>query len=656
MFVNLLCPVFLGACAAVSRPPDEGPTAALVDLVFSGLLRSDVRCCACGHTSTAHDPFRDISLDLHVPRPPRLPPAEPHHRTPATAAAAVAAGAAAGAQARPEQDAGQAGGPDQLAGAEVSPAVAAAAKRLGISGPLATGGEVDLLGLREVTPPLVVGMTPSPTPPPSDLLIEYWDNTDNERDTAAGGSRLLSGRDAREASQATSMSRPLSAATGLEEGDGEGGLSTALSREVGEEDEVMQQQDEAEGPGGSQEPPAAAAADRAVSGKDAVSAGTQGGSLTPEPMSEGGEESEESEKSPGASEVGGTVASQSSQQVGGLRATGQREATPELDAPAGGTAGAGGAAAQQLQRRGAADLRESTPQSQATQPSQQQQQQQGFESLQQLGMQQQPSNAGSHPNTSAGQQQHAGADGGAVDAAAAPPNAAGVSSIVRGVSGGLSQLVKGPMSAIKQTAATAIKLLPGWGGAAGDDQQQQQQSEQQYQQRFGGTQLDHQQQHPQQQQSQDQQQQLGTFPSGYSDVSGVGPAGQYNMAAMQQYAQQPYQDPMQAYDPQQQQMYLDSWGMQPYDGSGYDPAAYSGDWMQHSQMYNSGYVDPAAAAAAPVGAVPAPGGGAGGKASKGAAAPKPRQTRCGKCKYCINRHLKKGCEANKVRAVGCCGC
>eukprot|EP00775_Hariotina_reticulata_P004801 gene4801-5050_t len=45
--------------------PDKAAAAAsLVELVFSGLLRSDVTCCACGHTSTAHDPFRDISLDL----------------------------------------------------------------------------------------------------------------------------------------------------------------------------------------------------------------------------------------------------------------------------------------------------------------------------------------------------------------------------------------------------------------------------------------------------------------------------------------------------------------------------------------------------------------------------------------------------------------
>ena len=36
----------------------------IVDRVFGGLLRSDVTCCACGFTSTAYDPFLDISLDM----------------------------------------------------------------------------------------------------------------------------------------------------------------------------------------------------------------------------------------------------------------------------------------------------------------------------------------------------------------------------------------------------------------------------------------------------------------------------------------------------------------------------------------------------------------------------------------------------------------
>lgn len=41
----------------------------MVQRTFGGLLRSDVTCRACGHTSTAFDPFLDLSLDL----PPQLP-------------------------------------------------------------------------------------------------------------------------------------------------------------------------------------------------------------------------------------------------------------------------------------------------------------------------------------------------------------------------------------------------------------------------------------------------------------------------------------------------------------------------------------------------------------------------------------------------------
>lgn len=41
----------------------------IVQRVFGGLLRSDVTCGGCGYTSTAFDPFLDLSLDL----PPQLP-------------------------------------------------------------------------------------------------------------------------------------------------------------------------------------------------------------------------------------------------------------------------------------------------------------------------------------------------------------------------------------------------------------------------------------------------------------------------------------------------------------------------------------------------------------------------------------------------------
>mmetsp|Transcript_40273 Transcript_40273/g.101940 ORF Transcript_40273/g.101940 Transcript_40273/m.101940 type:complete len:693 (-) Transcript_40273:252-2330(-) len=46
----------------------------IAESVFGGILRSDVTCQGCGHTSTAYDPFLDVSLDLHplprvTPRP-----------------------------------------------------------------------------------------------------------------------------------------------------------------------------------------------------------------------------------------------------------------------------------------------------------------------------------------------------------------------------------------------------------------------------------------------------------------------------------------------------------------------------------------------------------------------------------------------------------
>ena len=47
---------------------------------FGGRLRSDVTCCGCGYTSTVHEPFLDISLDIDAPAeppPPLLRPAAP---------------------------------------------------------------------------------------------------------------------------------------------------------------------------------------------------------------------------------------------------------------------------------------------------------------------------------------------------------------------------------------------------------------------------------------------------------------------------------------------------------------------------------------------------------------------------------------------------
>ena len=52
------------------RTPRLGRGAPISRAAFGGLLRSDVTCCGCGFTSTAHDPFLDISVDVSRPRPP----------------------------------------------------------------------------------------------------------------------------------------------------------------------------------------------------------------------------------------------------------------------------------------------------------------------------------------------------------------------------------------------------------------------------------------------------------------------------------------------------------------------------------------------------------------------------------------------------------
>lgn len=58
---------------------DEGQGDGIMQRVFGGLLRSDVVCGGCGYTSTAFDPFLDLSLDL----PPNLPPPKVWQRAPA---------------------------------------------------------------------------------------------------------------------------------------------------------------------------------------------------------------------------------------------------------------------------------------------------------------------------------------------------------------------------------------------------------------------------------------------------------------------------------------------------------------------------------------------------------------------------------------------
>ncbi|GAB4832784.1 hypothetical protein Ancab_006800 [Ancistrocladus abbreviatus] len=47
--------------------------------VFSGILRSDVMCMACGFTSTTYDPCVDISLDLEPNQPEKMGSMKSHH-------------------------------------------------------------------------------------------------------------------------------------------------------------------------------------------------------------------------------------------------------------------------------------------------------------------------------------------------------------------------------------------------------------------------------------------------------------------------------------------------------------------------------------------------------------------------------------------------
>lgn len=59
----------------ISQEPPEEDIEQTMDRFFGGILRSDVVCASCGYTSTAHDPFKDISVDiLQPPHPkPQLP-------------------------------------------------------------------------------------------------------------------------------------------------------------------------------------------------------------------------------------------------------------------------------------------------------------------------------------------------------------------------------------------------------------------------------------------------------------------------------------------------------------------------------------------------------------------------------------------------------
>ncbi len=83
------CPhssVTVSCCTAESsqHSRQEDDIESTMDQIFGGILRSDVVCGTCGYTSTAHDPFKDISVDIpeplkHVPTPPHVDTPKPNH-------------------------------------------------------------------------------------------------------------------------------------------------------------------------------------------------------------------------------------------------------------------------------------------------------------------------------------------------------------------------------------------------------------------------------------------------------------------------------------------------------------------------------------------------------------------------------------------------
>ena len=57
----------------MSQEAPEEDIEQTMDRFFGGILRSDVVCASCGYTSTAHDPFKDISVDILQPPHPKPP-------------------------------------------------------------------------------------------------------------------------------------------------------------------------------------------------------------------------------------------------------------------------------------------------------------------------------------------------------------------------------------------------------------------------------------------------------------------------------------------------------------------------------------------------------------------------------------------------------
>ncbi|GMH30682.1 hypothetical protein Nepgr_032525 [Nepenthes gracilis] len=79
-FISVLDGIHEKAGKDGCKPHSQGSgDCCIAHRVFSGILRSDVMCMACGFTSTTYDPCVDISLDLEPNHPEKVGAAKYHH-------------------------------------------------------------------------------------------------------------------------------------------------------------------------------------------------------------------------------------------------------------------------------------------------------------------------------------------------------------------------------------------------------------------------------------------------------------------------------------------------------------------------------------------------------------------------------------------------
>lgn len=79
-FISMLDGIHEKVSKDRSKQPNQGKgDCCIAHKVFSGILRSDVMCMACGFTSTTYDPCVDISLDLEPNQSVKGGPSKSHH-------------------------------------------------------------------------------------------------------------------------------------------------------------------------------------------------------------------------------------------------------------------------------------------------------------------------------------------------------------------------------------------------------------------------------------------------------------------------------------------------------------------------------------------------------------------------------------------------